>query len=136
MSLEFDKEKKKRDEFPLKPFQTAIEESIYFTPAVDNKGLFKASIIDKFLIDFYIPFLPLERIHVKQCIRAELEKYQFMEKKAYEKSNRERDIDKIADELVYDPPGYNKFSISGCKRIPNLVRNLIVRNNYQIKEDL
>jgi len=32
----------------------------------------KSSLIDSHVIDFYIPFLPLEKDHVIQCIEAEL----------------------------------------------------------------
>lgn len=35
-------------------------------------GLQKSSIIDSHVIDFFVPFLPLEKVHVEQCIEAEL----------------------------------------------------------------
>jgi len=35
-------------------------------------GLKKSSIINSHIIDFYVPFLPLEKVHVLQCIEAEL----------------------------------------------------------------
>lgn len=38
--------------------------------------------------------------------------------------------------MVYEPKGLNKFSASGCKRVPNLVRNLIAEKGYDIKEEL
>lgn len=96
--------------------------------------MWHASIIDSYLIDFYIPFLPLERLHVKNCIKTELLKYNFEDKKKYEKENLENDLDQIADEMVYEPPGLNKFSTAGCKRVPNLVRNLIVERKYKLRE--
>jgi hypothetical protein len=34
-------------------------------------GFHMSETIESNLIDHYIPFLPLEEIHVKQCIRAE-----------------------------------------------------------------
>lgn len=35
-------------------------------------GLKKSHLIDSHIIDHYIPFLPLEKTHVMQCIEAEL----------------------------------------------------------------
>lgn len=35
-------------------------------------GLKKSRLIDSHIIDHYVPFLPLEKKHVKQCIEAEL----------------------------------------------------------------
>ena len=102
----------------------------------DNRGLWHASIIDHFLIDFYLPFLPLERYHVKKCIEAELKKFNFKDREEYEKSQLEKDLDHIADEMVYEPEGYNKFSSSGCKRVPNLVRNLVAEKRYRLHDEL
>lgn len=34
-------------------------------------GLKKAGIIEQSLVDHYIPFLPLEKAHVENCLRAE-----------------------------------------------------------------
>lgn len=35
-------------------------------------GLKKSSLIDSQIIDHYVPFLPLEKVHVEQCIEAEM----------------------------------------------------------------
>ena len=37
-------------------------------------GLHKSNVVDRHLVDFYVPFLPLERAHVKQCITHHVEK--------------------------------------------------------------
>lgn len=109
---------------------------LFFHEEKDNKGLYHASIIESHLIDFYIPFLPLEKIHIKKCIRTELLKHTFSDQEYYEKNQLEIDIDKIADEINYEPSGYNKFASSGCKRISNLVRNLIAVKKYKIKDEM
>jgi len=41
-------------------------------------GLMKSGLIDSHIVDYYVPFLPLERDHVVKCIEAEfknLKKY-------------------------------------------------------------
>ena len=103
----------------------------------NDKGLWHASIIDSYLIDYYVPFLPLEREHVKNCIRAELKNYNSSMnfKLNTEYIITESDIDQIADEHVYEPPGYKKYSSSGCKRVPFLVRTFISKKNLDNYND-
>jgi hypothetical protein len=84
-----------------------------------------------------VPFLPLEKKHVQNCARAELRKYDFNKSDMKRlQENFEKDVDEIADEMVYEKVMFNRFSTSGCKRVPNLVRNLIVQRNYQLKDEL
>ena len=60
------------------------------------------------LIDFFIPFLPLERKHVKECVKVALQKYSqpVFDKKL---------VNKITNELEYFPEGDEIFSFNGCK---------------------
>lgn len=134
LTLEFEKSNIKRNDFELKKFQKTIQNFVYHKKDTD-KGLFHASIIDSYLVDFYIPFLPLERSHVKKCISTELDKYKIKNKLEYEKNNLEADLNFLADEMVYEPPGLNIYSSSGCKRVPNLVRNLIAQKEYTIHNE-
>lgn len=34
-------------------------------------GLYKSRIIDKVLVDYFVPFLPLERGHIISCIKVQ-----------------------------------------------------------------
>ena len=100
----------------------------------ENKGMGRSKLIESFLIDYFVPFLPLERQHVKQCAKAEISKYKFLNGQQYDQRQLELDTDFVADEMLYEPSGYNKFSSAGCKRVPQLVRKLIVERGY--KEEL
>ena len=60
-----------------------------------------------------MPFLPMERKHVISCIKDDIRK-----KKLHMSSS---DIQKVADELRYDPPDTKVFSKTGCKRVPDKV---------------
>ena len=60
--------------------------------------------IDSHLIDFYIPFLPLERVHVKNCIRNELVNSEL---RGYSKEMLEKDVNEIAEQMSYEPEGEN-----------------------------
>ena len=106
-------------------FQKAIHDQNYHHKSDANKGMWHSTLISNHLIDHYVPFLPLEREHVKMCIQFEFKKYHIDDKK----STYLQDIDHIADELSYEPPGIHKYSSSGCKRIANLVRKFIIEKN-------
>lgn len=54
--------------------QSVVELGSYNKPG----GLYKAELIDRKLIDVFVPFLPLENWHVQQCAR-----YQFVERGYY-----------------------------------------------------
>ena len=60
-----------------------------------------------------VPFLPLEREHVKMCIRFN----------AYNKGRRASEalVDKIADDFEYVPRHAEVYSSSGCKRVDERV---------------
>lgn len=83
------------------------------------------------MIDFYVPFLPLERDHVRKCILAEFRNYNYSKNETRnsisENKITEIDIENIVDEHIFEPPGYTKYSSSGCKRVPFLVRTFIYK---------
>lgn len=72
-------------------------------------GFFHTSLIDKNLVDFFVPFLPLEFKHVVQCAMAEMKA-----------RGHKPDLDvanKVAKDLVYFPKSERVFSVKGCKTI-------------------
>ena len=40
----------------------------------EKGGLHKSNVVDRHLVDFYVPFLPMERKHVRQCIEFHIQK--------------------------------------------------------------
>jgi len=76
-------------------------------------GLKYSSVIDRNLVSAFVPFLPLEREHVKMCIHDNATAKGI---KLYDKQ-----INDIADELEYFPPETPLFSTSGCKRVDEKV---------------
>ncbi|XP_047125763.1 torsin-1A isoform X1 [Hydra vulgaris] len=82
--------------------------------AFNMPGGFKnADIVLTGLIDFYVPFLPLERKHVKQCAEAELQK----------RNHKLNDgiLEEIANEMHYFPEEEKWFSATGCKTVSKKV---------------
>lgn len=65
------------------------------------------------VIDHLVPFLPLERMNVKQCIRRDLINKGFQVKEAL--------VTEIADQMEYFPERHEFFSVSGCKKVSSRV---------------
>ena len=76
-------------------------------------GFWYSSLIEKNLIDYFIPFFPLERSHIKMCTKVDLEK------KGHPVT--EQVLNSIADELLYFPEYVKVFSQSGCKKVSSKV---------------
>ncbi|KAE8582966.1 hypothetical protein XENTR_v10020402 [Xenopus tropicalis] len=104
LALDFWKNGKKREDINL--FEVEHQLSL---AAFNNKdsGFWHSGLIDKNLIDFFVPFLPLEFQHVKMCVRAELRQ------RGYEVD--EEIVTKVAKEMTYFPKDENVFSVKGCK---------------------
>ena len=80
----------------------------------EEGGLQHSRMLEKNLVDVFVPFLPLERQHVRICVRKEFERRQIS-------WWTETMVDTIADQLSYWPPEIKLFSTSGCKRIAQKV---------------
>lgn len=60
---------KLREETKLSDFERILEKTAYITEG----GLKESSLIKAHVIDHFIPFLPLEKLHVYKCVKAEFE---------------------------------------------------------------
>ncbi|XP_022789132.1 torsin-1A-like [Stylophora pistillata] len=103
------KDGKKREDIKIKEMDEVIKQGEFD----DKGGFWHSSLIEKHLIDYFIPFLPLERSHIKLCAEAELRR------KGHPVS--ELIFNKVADELSYFPKDLEVFSQSGCKKISSKV---------------
>lgn len=79
----------------------------------EKGGFWHTSLIDKHLIDYFVPFLPLERSHIKECARVDL----IAKNHTYDEDL----LNKIADEMLYFPTDTKIFSKSGCKKVSSKV---------------
>jgi len=91
----------------------------------EQGGLQYSRMIEKSLVDVFVPFLPLERQHVKICIRNELKRRGIVEE--------EQVVERVAEELTYWPKELNLYSSSGCKRIAQKI-DLVVEEMEEIVE--
>lgn len=103
------KDGKKREEIKIKEMDKVINLGEF-----NNKGGFwHSSLIEKNLIDYFIPFMPLERSHIKMCAKADLQQKRH--------PITESILNRVADELLYFPDDLKVFSQSGCKKISSKV---------------
>merc|ERR1712142_1401113 len=93
----------------------------------EEGGLQYSRMIEKNLVDVFVPFLPLERQHVKICVRNEFQrrKVDFTEEM----------VEKVADEMIYWPTELKLFSTSGCKRVAQKV-DLLLEEDLWEKDEL
>ena len=80
----------------------------------EEGGLQHSRMLEKNLVDVFVPFLPLERQHVKMCVRKEFERRKIS-------WGTEEMVDRVADQLSYWPQETKLFSTSGCKRVAQKV---------------
>lgn len=103
------REGKKREEIRIKPLDEALNRNEFNA----KTGFWHSSLIEKHLIDYFIPFLPLERSHIKMCAKADLE---FKGHQVTEEI-----LNRVADEMLYSPDDLEVFSKSGCKKVSSKV---------------
>ncbi|CAM5163690.1 unnamed protein product [Eretmochelys imbricata] len=106
VALDFWKSGKKRETMELKDVEAGVSLSVFNNK---NSGFWHSSLIDRNLIDYFVPFLPLEYKHVKMCVRVELESRGYMVD--------EEIITKVADEMTYFPKEEKIYSDKGCKTV-------------------
>lgn len=98
-----------RHETKLSHFEDINKIGIYNHPG----GMKDSRLITSAIIDFYVPFLPLEEKHIVQCIKTEYENFG----KSY--VNQEM-IDEILAYIGFEP--VMKFANTGCKTIHKKVK--------------
>lgn len=105
-ALDFWRAGRKREEIQLKDLEPVLSVGVF-----NNKhsGLWHSGLIDKNLIDYFIPFLPLEYKHVKMCVRAEM--------RARGAAVDEDVVTSVADEMTFFPKDEKIYSDKGCKTV-------------------
>jgi len=113
---------KKREEIRISDLEHLIAAGAFN----EEGGLQFSRMIEKNLVDVFVPFLPLERKHVKICVRNEFQRriVEFTEEM----------VEKVADEMIYWPTQLKLFSTSGCKRVAQKVDLLLEEKEWEKDE--
>ncbi|XP_063172153.1 torsin-1A-like [Candoia aspera] len=106
VALDYWKRGKNREELPLSIMQETLSTSVFNNK---NSGFWHSSLIDRNVIDYFIPFFPLEITHVKMCIKAELKS------RGYPVDDYM--VTQIAEEMTYFPKEERLYSDKGCKTV-------------------
>lgn len=106
VALDFWRKGKRREELGLRDLEASLAVSVFNNK---NSGFWHSSLIDRNLIDYFVPFLPLEYKHVKMCVRVELESRGYVLDEAI--------VERVAKELTYFPKEERIYSDKGCKTV-------------------
>ncbi|KAL5283087.1 TOR1A family protein [Megaselia abdita] len=94
-----------RDDTKLYDFEKILEIGSYNL----DGGLKKTSLIESHLVDHFVPFLPLERKHIRLCLEKEYFKWgQFP---------KESDVSEIIDKFITFDKQTGMYATSGCKTL-------------------
>ncbi|KAK2885313.1 hypothetical protein Q8A67_016150 [Cirrhinus molitorella] len=108
VTLDFWRERKDREMIRMnsKELETQIFQDIFNDK---NSGFLYSTLIDHHLVDHYIPFLPLELKHVRQCVMAEMD---------HLKIDQDYDLaDKVVRDMPFFPEKEKIFAVKGCKSV-------------------
>ncbi|EPY83322.1 torsin-1A precursor [Camelus ferus] len=130
VALDFWRNGKQREEIKLRDMEPALSVSAFNNKNIQHYlelstdwfierllsrgppeagGFWHSSLIDRNLIDYFVPFLPLEYKHLKMCIRVE------MRARGYEVD--EDIVSRVAEEMTFFPKEERVFSDKGCKTV-------------------
>jgi hypothetical protein len=90
-------------------------------------GLKYSALIASNLVSAFVPFLPLERRHVRKCVMDDVESKQL--------EFTDAQVNAIVDELEYSPESTPLFSVPGCKRVTEKV-NLYMSERFHREREL
>lgn len=96
-----------------------VEEILIKESYNEQGGLRESSLLRRYSIGVFVPFLPLEREHVKKCIYNEIQTQNVIP------DNLDSLIEEIADEMTFFPDDLRLYSKSGCKGVHDKVINYI-----------
>ncbi|XP_013914485.1 PREDICTED: prosalusin [Thamnophis sirtalis] len=110
MALELWRDRKDREEVSHQDLEASISEAI----SKDSRnGFWGSRILEQNLIDVFVPFLPLRRHHVKQCVVSEMSSQGL--------PPRPEVVESVADSFSYFPEEEKIFSSTGCKTVSSRI---------------
>ncbi|CAF4720812.1 unnamed protein product, partial [Rotaria sp. Silwood2] len=116
-----------RNNYNITEFQRALANAAFSEPG----GLWHASLINRHLVTFFVPFLPLERLHIRTCIERQLQLSHAKDKYEYILSDNDI-IDHVLDLIEFAPPDSLLYSVSGCKKVQQKL-DFILESNRVIR---
>ena len=101
---------KQREDVTIKELDFYLSKDAY---REKDGSLWHSNLIKNHLIDYFVPFLPLERVHIKQCAAAEMRRQgQLVSGEV---------LNAVANEHIYWPSNEQLYATSGCKKVRSKV---------------
>ena len=97
---------KQREDVTVKDLDFYLSRAAYNEK---DSALWHSDLIRNHLIDYFVPFLPMEREHIQQCTAAEMQSQGMLVK--------EKVLTAVADEHIYWPSKERLYAVSGCKKV-------------------
>ncbi|CEF69172.1 Torsin-like protein [Strongyloides ratti] len=112
-----------REDLKLEDFENIIKEN-----AVNKGGLEESDMIFRGIVDVFVPFLPLEKKHVEECIET------IFTERDYKNVEYNKEIKEyLLKHITFSPKNDPLFSINGCRLIEHKM-NLISEKYYRKPE--
>ena len=103
--------------------------------SVSLGGLWHASLINRHLVSFFVPFLPLERSHVRTCIVRLLDREHANNDQHRYRISDDEIIAQVLDLIEFSPPDLLLYSVSGCKKVQQKLDFILESNRIATKEE-
>ncbi|XP_024875744.1 torsin-like protein [Temnothorax curvispinosus] len=110
-----------REDTQLQDFEKLIADGAFS----EKGGFYHSDTIQTSVIDHYVPFLPLEEVHVRKCLARA-----FTERGVNPKDD---EIEEALSHLTFGPEPHNLYSMAGCKRIEQKVAAIVYRKRSETK---
>jgi len=112
---------------------TLLQRALANAAFSEQGGLWHAPLINRHLVTFFIPFLPLERSHVRTCIQRQLAHEHRTNPQRYKISDEEI-VDQVLDLIEFFPPDSLLYSVSGCKKVQQKLDFILESNRLPDKK--
>jgi len=109
----------KREQITLSDLENALQLGAYN----EKGGLQHSELLVHHLVDYLVPFLPLERSHVRQCAVVDL--VRALQANDIECGYVEKMAESVVSTMVFGPEDSKLYSSTGCKRVGNKVNEIV-----------
>nr|XP_038961308.1 torsin-2A isoform X1 [Rattus norvegicus] len=110
VALEAWRSRRDREEISLQEVEPAVSQAVLDNP---HHGFWRSGIMEEQLLDAVVPFLPLQRHHVRHCVLNELAQLGL--------EPREEVVQAVLDSTTYFPEEEQLFSSNGCKTVASRI---------------
>ncbi|KAM5259039.1 prosalusin isoform 1-T1 [Hipposideros larvatus] len=110
VALEAWRSHREREEIHLLELEPVISRAVLDNP---QHGFWRSGIMEEHLLDALVPFLPLQRHHVRHCVLNELAQLGL--------EPRDEVIQAVLDSTTYFPEDEQLFSSNGCKTVASRI---------------